>query len=299
MTCLAAIQYMLSRDPGFKMLNHTKAAESIAAFRVLPDPLYANKGWFAESWSDWPFANASANASPGGSINYTGANVVQLFGNTVENARAELRDNGNHIAPFSNVIIDGTIGTRPVRLAGWYGTLIQARLRAQTRTATSTFTLGISRSHLADFAYEDGCERFTGFLLEGATGNWRAVCIRSATPDSTSIPGVKTKDTDLGLDGSAFRTMQLEISSGCTSARFRIGNTPFPASGTDIPLVTTAGPSELLSRQGEQNVGWAVTVRELSSLGTPSAASQLNVGNLKVLGFRPGYVGTVPVYRKN
>lgn len=295
MSCIAAIQYALANDPGSSVLGATDAAKNMAAFRLV-DNKWIDKEWFAETWSDWTGGSPTANATPGGSINYTGISIqtAQMFGSTLQNGRAALRDNGNHQAPYSQAFPGLSL---PIKQSQLYGTLIQARVRVVSPTANTSCFIGVGRTHVSVTSLLDGAERLTGFLADGAASNWRAVSLRNLNPNDGITPAVIKKDTDTGIGSGVFNSMQLDLSAGGKRANWRIQAGAFPT--TPIPIVTTATADDLLSRPGEGSVVWGAEVRELSTGSDPLTASLLTLGRFRIWAFRPGYVGSKPSYRFN
>jgi hypothetical protein len=289
---IAAIQYALFKDPNSSVFGGTDAARCTAAIRLPNNGTWSNRGWWAEAWSDWPFANSTANANPGGSINYLGTSSVELWGGDWQgvgsnqtNGRSTLRDNAHQIAPA------GTLAG--IRESQLFGTLIEARVRVPSTSTDCMYFLGLARSHATTSALE-GPERLLGVVSIAGTSSWRAYSLRNLNPADGITPGVVLKDTSLGLTANVFTNFVIEISGGGESARWRAGTGAW--TNTRIPVVTTATKSQILSRNGEGPVFWGTEVRE--TLATPVTPGYMRFTRLSIHAWRPGFVATKPQYRK-
>jgi len=294
MSVIAAIQYALFKNPNSPVFGGTDAARCTAAIRLPNNPGWADKGWWAETWSQWSFANENANAIPGGSIQYLpGFNAVEIWGGDYagagandNNGRASLRDNGNRLAPFSNL--------PRIREPQLYGTLMECRLRVPSTSTECLYFLGLARSHATTITL-DGYERMFGVVATAGTNSWRAIVMRNNNPDDGITPAVITKDTSLGLTSGTFTNFVMEISGGGESARWRANTGPW--TNNKIPIVATAAKAELHSRPGEGSVVWGVEVRETAAV--PATPGYIRVTRMSVHAWRPGFVATRPVFRKN
>lgn len=294
MSCIAAIQYALFKDPNSNVFGNTNAAKCMAAIR-LPDnsaTSWSDKGWWAESWSNWTGGNPSADASPGGSIDYNFTSGVQLSGSTVaQNARSALRDNGNHIFPWSNIA---------TRQSQNHGILIECRIRVNSTATTGLVFVGMLRAHTTTSTL-DGMERMLGIVSTSSTGNWRAISMRNFTPADGATPSDLKKDTSLGVASNVinFLNCVIEVSGEGKSARWRASTGSW--TNNKIPIVTTATDAELPSRPGEGMMDFGVQVREFSDAGgiPPAVATSCVIRRFNIWAWRPGFVGTRPVFRYN
>jgi hypothetical protein len=281
---IAAIQYALFRHPNSPVFGGTAAARCTAAIRLPDNPALSKSGsWWADSVSSQTFAESTPQVSPGGAITYGSGVGIDLYGNTISNARSSLRDNGNREDPFTNLTT--------LREPQMYGTLMECRAQVASPSSEALYFIGFgaTASTTSDLS---GIQRMCGFVCSGAANNWRAVVKRNTTPGSA--PSTKTKDTTLGLLPSSFHNLVLEVSGGGESARWRASTGAW--TNNKIPIVTTAPKSELLSRRGEGPVLWGAETRETAvSFAVPST---IRMTRLSMHAWRPGFVGTKPVFRK-
>jgi hypothetical protein len=287
---IAAIQYALFKDPNHPVFGNTDAAKCTAAIR-LPDNSqnsWADKGWWAEAWSNWTGGQASASGSPGGSISYDFGGRVQLNGSTQDNGRSTLRDNGNHVNPFGNVSL---------RQSQQFGILVETRLRVNSLLTSGMVFVGMMRPHETESTL-DGIERMLGIVSGSATGNWRAISIRNYTPSDGITPAETMFDTSLGIASnvSNFMNCVVEVSGEGKSARWRTSTGAW--TNNKIPVVHTATSSQILSRPNEGPVTFGVEVREWAG-GSPTDPTSVVVSRLNIWAWRPGYVATRPVFRFN
>jgi hypothetical protein len=271
----------------------TDAARCTAAIRLPNNPGWADKGWWAETWSEWSFANETANAIPGGSIQYIAGVGFEVWGGDFlgvgandNNGRSSIRDNGNRLAPFSNL--------PRIREPQLYGTLMECRLRVPSTSTECLYFLGLARGHATDISLV-GYERMFGVVATAGTNSWRAIVMRNNNPGDGITPAVITKDTSLGLTSNVFTNFVLEISGGGESARWRASTGVW--TNNKIPVVATASKAELHSRPGEGNVVWGVETRETAAV--PATPGYIRVTRMSVHAWRPGFVATRPVFRKN
>lgn len=293
MSVVAAIQYALFRDPNHRVFGNTDAAKCTAAIR-LPDNgryLWANQGWWAESWSNWTAGSPTADASPGGSIQYNVSGAVQLSGSTIaENARSTLRDNGNHQAPFGNISL---------RQSQHYGILIETRIRVSSVGTSALVFVGMSRAHSTTASLVE-MERMLGIISSTSTSNWRAVTKRNDIPSDGIASEAVLIDFPLGVASNQadFLNCVIEVSGEGKSARWRTSTGPW--TNNKIPVTTTATSENLLSRRNEGPVDFGVQVREWEDdFIAPTATTTAVVSRLNIWAWRPGYVATRPVYRYN
>ena len=292
MNVIAAIQYALFKHPNSPVFGGTAAARCTAAIRLPDNPGWANKGWWADSFSTQSFSDPAPNASPGGAIVYTPTVGVDLYGgdpslveSTESNGRASLRDNGNRQDPFTSVA-----GIREPQM---YGILMESRVQVLSSVSDCLYFIGFGRTS-ATATNLDGIQRLCGFVSSGAANNWRAVVIRNTTPNDGITPAEKTKDTTLGLSPSVFQNFVLEVSGGGESARWRASTGTW--TNNKVPVVATAIKSELHSRPGEGTVLWGAEVRETAVSFIAPAGFRLT--RLSCHAWRPGFVGTAPEFRK-
>lgn len=294
MSVIAAIQYALFKNPNSPVFGGTDAARCTAAIRLPNQTSWSDKGWWSETWSDWPLANPTANTSPGGSIQYLAGNGFELWGGdyggvgpNANNGRSSIRDNGNHIAPFSNL--------PKIRETQLYGTLMEFRVRVPSTSTECLYFVGLARSHATPIDLS-GYERMVGIVASAGTNSWRAIVMRNNSPGDGVTPAAITKDTSLGLTSSTFTNFVLEISGGAESARWRASTGAW--TNNKIPIVATATKSELPSRAGNEGVVvWGPEVRETTAV--PATPGYMRVTRLSVHAWRPGFVATRPVFRKN
>lgn len=293
MSCLAALQYALFKDPNHRVFGNTDAAKCTAAIR-LPDnsqASWADKGWWAEAWSDWTGGSPTPDAAPGGNISYNFTGGVQVEGSTVaENARASLRDNGNHQNPWANIVS---------RQSQNYGILIETRIKVNSIATSGFVFVGMLRAHASgpDLA---GMERMVGIVSTAAQDNWRAICMRNINPNDFITPADLKKDTSLGIISSQanFLNCVIEVSGEGKSARWRTSTGLW--TNNKIPIATTATAAELPSRRNEGVMDFGIQVREFEDDATPSAvATTAVVRRLNIWAWRPGFVATRPVFRFN
>jgi hypothetical protein len=155
------------------------------------------------------------------------------------------------------------------------------------------YFVGLSRSHATAITL-DGPERMIGVFAAAGSASWRALTMRNPTPND-GVSGINIlKDTSLGLTASTFTNFVIEISGGGESARWRASTGAW--TNNKIPIVTTATKSELLSRRGEGPVFWGAEVRE--TLVSPVTSGFMRLTRLSIHAWRPGFVGTRPVFRK-
>jgi hypothetical protein len=290
-SCIAAIQYALFKDPNHNVFGYTDAAKCTAAIRLPDNGKYSwvDKGWWAESWSNWSPGSPSADVSPGGEIAYNATGRVQLYGSTTaENARSALRDNGNHLFPFSNI---------SSRQSQNYGILVEARVRLPDATPTGFVFVGMLRAHATDSTIS-GMERMLGFVNTAQASNWRAVSMRNFNPADGITPSDFRKDTSIGITGSVFCNMVLEVSGAGKSARWRASSGVW--TNNKIPVITTATDADLPSRRGEGVMDFGVQIREWEDDAIPPAVPMTaTFSRLNIWAWRPGFVATRPVYRYN
>lgn len=292
MNAIAAIQYALFKNPNSLVFGGTAAARCTAAIRLPDNPKWTNKGWFAEARSAQTLAASVPAKRPGGSIVYNPGVGATLYGGpsdlltpSEEFGNASLRDNGNRIEPFENEL--------RIREPQLYGTLMECRARAATAQTPCLYFIGFGSSlyGATDIA---SSQRMCGFVSTGTGNNWRAVVIRNVAPNDGLTPGVTTKDTTLGLAPGSFHNFVLEVSGGGHSARWRASSGAW--TNSNIPIVATATKAELHSRPGEGPVAWGATVRETEQ--APVTVAGLELTRLSVHAWRPGFVATVPSFRK-
>jgi hypothetical protein len=294
MSVIAAIQYALFKNPNSPVFGGTDAARCTAAIRLPNNHGWADKGWWAETWSDWSFASPTAAAIPGGSIQYIAGTGFEVWGGDYTggggrndvNGRSSIRDNGNRTAPFSNLP-----GIREPQL---YGTLMECRVRVPSTSTECLYFLGLARGHATTITL-DGYERIFGVVATAGTNSWRAVVMRNNSPSDGITPAVITKDTSLSLTASTFTNFVMEISGGGESARWRASTGAW--TNNKIPVVATASKAELHSRPREGNVVWGAETRETAAV--PATPGYMRVTRMSVHAWRPGFVATRPVFRKN
>jgi hypothetical protein len=232
--------------------------------------------------SDWPAGNATPNATPGGTIVYSGS-LVELdtaIGATAINSRCELRDCGHHLAP--------AVSKLNIAKHSFY---FKYKGRIIASNPDTLVMAGVQRSHADGLSAVDRCVAFTNGTPDGTQSvNWVCVCRKGANSGGGGPFSTTTFTTTLATN--VVRTLEIYISGRSQKAVFIIDGTVVFTSTTDIQPDSESNPAFIgISLREPQTKFDGIT-----GAANPTVVSKVRIDTLASRLYRPGYIGTMPVH---